>query len=143
MLSAAPGSVASLAEEKVKLTRQKLQHARRVLHARDPHCHWCGVVTIDPRKTLDLKRPDLATLDHVKSRLQCSSKEEYRSGNNHVIACLKCNGERDRELHLKERPWEAEARKFAHSLRVWNAPEGVDVFAKPSWEMLAVNQAPT
>ncbi len=91
-------------QETSPLKRQCTRHKRRVLHARDPHCHWCDVVTIDPSKTLNQRHPNLATLDHVKSRLQCKTKEEYRSSKNHVIACLECNNLRDAIFLKTEKP---------------------------------------
>jgi hypothetical protein len=37
----------------------------------------------------------MATVDHIKNRVQCGTKEEYRSGNNMVLACSRCNLQRD------------------------------------------------
>jgi hypothetical protein len=139
VLPAIANSMEVVAEEKVSLlTRQDTQHKRRVLHARDPRCHWCGVVTIDPAKTTDYQRPDLATLDHIKNRLQCSSAKEYRSGNNHVLACQKCNQERDREFHLTEQPHLSAPYKHRHSRRTWIPREDCTemVMRKPSWETM-------
>lgn len=79
------------------LTLAKDQHYRNVLFKRDPHCHWCGQKTFESRECGD-GHPWMATLDHIKSRLQCATKEEYRSGKNKVLACLKCNKERDYAL---------------------------------------------
>lgn len=87
------------------LTRQGTKHARRVLFKRDPHCHWCGQLTFEPHVCGD-GHPLMATLDHVKSRLQCTAKAEYRSANNKVLACSKCNAERDRKFWIDEKPWQ-------------------------------------
>lgn len=60
---------------------------------KDPHCHWCGVLTviIDHPK---LKNPpdNLATVDHLRSKLNAQRGVDHRV--NTVLACLKCNNRR-------------------------------------------------
>lgn len=104
-----------------RLTRSKSAGSRDALFKRDPHCHWCGAVTITPSRC-EQGNPRMATLDHIKSRLQCTTKQEYRSGNNKVLACLKCNAERDRKFWLEEKPWIAEAEKHKFQRRIVHVP---------------------
>lgn len=71
------------------------KHSRRKyqLWLRDPRCYWCGKVTV----ILDLakiKKPplNLATLDHLRSRLSNERGSDYRVST--VLACLECNQNR-------------------------------------------------
>lgn len=66
------------------------------LHLKNPHCHWCGMLTkIDRVKTGD--RPDdlMATLDHVYSRLHPARRTMLKLGRFKVqltvLACHSCN----------------------------------------------------
>lgn len=59
----------------------KLQRNR--LWRKDPHCHWCGRLTVNEQGV----RPDAATLDHVYSRLDFRRKGQGK----HVLACWECN----------------------------------------------------
>ena len=95
-------------------SQSKMRRIRADLHAADPRCYWCRTVT---RTTEGATDANAATVDHVKPRRECRSQEEYESTNNHVLACLECNRERDRvdmalmqHQQQKER-WLAELRK--------------------------------
>ena len=116
------------------------RHWRRVLQRRDPHCHWCGVLTVDPLDVHPLNTPNMATLDHIKNRMQCASTKEHRRETNKVLACLKCNQDRDREWHLSQRPWINEAEKHKHSRRVDSVyAENCTalVMQPPSWDIFS------
>jgi len=78
------------------ILRQSTNEMRRVrkrLHAADPRCHWCATPTILGAPWGD---PNSATVDHIKPRRECRSQEEYKSAQNHVLACFECNQERDK-----------------------------------------------
>lgn len=69
--------------------RQHNTHNRGVLFARDPHCHWCGLETVQPQPGAPMQ-PFHATLDHVygvKSLMR----------NVMVLACHACNSRRSVE----------------------------------------------
>lgn len=73
--------------------QRKIRRVRDALIAADPHCHWCGCVTLPA--VASPFHPDMATVDHVKPRRECRSQEEYESETNHVLSCLECNQQRD------------------------------------------------
>lgn len=68
--------------------------ARDALFAKNPHCHWCNVLTLHPSVSPPFD-PNMATLDHVKPRRECTSFEQYRAETNHVLSCMECNQQRD------------------------------------------------
>ena len=60
------------------------------MHAVNPHCCYCGVVTIlRERKNYDQKPTD-CTLEHIKSRLN-GGREGRNRRENLTIACYACN----------------------------------------------------
>lgn len=70
---------------------------RRILWARDPHCHWCGRLTAyaTPLLSVGVRVPppnDLATVDHLDSRL--SGRRGQTPGERTVLACYACNQNR-------------------------------------------------
>ena len=79
---------------------------RRNLWRRDPHCFWCGVLTVlvwecpkvprgDPRR----RPPDnLATVDHLRPRTHPLRLEPNPTGAERtVLACNKCNWLRNKQ----------------------------------------------
>lgn len=67
-------------------------NARRVLrmHTKDPHCHWCGQITLilDPMPDGGQLPDACATVDHVYSKLTV----ERRAGRGEfVLSCSGCN----------------------------------------------------
>jgi hypothetical protein len=67
--------------------------ARRLrMFRRDPHCYWCGVLTV-----LDAEgQSNHATVDHLYSKLHPLRASKHKSGHErdnvlHVLACHKCN----------------------------------------------------
>lgn len=75
------------------IPRKSLRVMKRIrakLRTINPHCHWCGVLTLETPA-----QPDSATVDHVKPRRECRSAEEYHAESNLVLACFECNQGRD------------------------------------------------
>ena len=63
---------------------------RRILFRCDPHCFWCGKLTV-LSDTTRLKH-DTATVDHLYSRLHPERQRGQRSRT--VLACNQCNAAR-------------------------------------------------
>lgn len=69
----------------------KLARTRERLWKKNPHCHWCGVLTIDYRDRKHHHYGNEATLDHMYSRYSpLRGKRTYVN----VLACYKCNNQR-------------------------------------------------
>lgn len=66
---------------------------RARLYRQDPHCYWCGILTV-----LDTGfQPHSATIDHLYSRVhpnRNAPRGNDRSELLHVLSCLQCNQER-------------------------------------------------
>lgn len=108
--------------------------AKLRLHKENPHCHWCGVLTILGGSN---KNPDKATLDHIRSRLQCKTWAEYTAPANHVLACLECNNLRDQIFLKTEKPIE---KMFAEQKRRKDAVTGPaieHILAPAGWQQLS------
>jgi len=91
--------------------RQQIQRQRRQLWEHDPHCHWCGCLTvlIEGRGSHEKEYPpNMATLGHLDSRL--SENRGKRSGEyRRVLACHRCNNARSRaemKATLPQTLWE-------------------------------------
>lgn len=68
---------------------------RKRLHENNPHCHWCGILTVEGGSP---RHANAATLDHVYSRLD----PRRASGPSPVVlACYSCNQRRSREEHAR------------------------------------------
>lgn len=65
----------------------------------DPHCHWCARPTVLGWD--NVQQPDLATVDHILSRLAAPNEAHYHSEDNQVLACYECNQRRCREEHVR------------------------------------------
>lgn len=65
---------------------------RARLHAQDPHCYYCGIVTDNsPRLGCGYRaKPNDATIEHLFSRLTGPLKGRNQV-KNLVIACYECN----------------------------------------------------
>lgn len=76
-------------------------------------CHWCkGKMFIRPDGRSKGTREDAATIDHLHPR---GHPERGKHGNEftHVLACKKCNGERNSDFMAtldKEKLWAASGR---------------------------------
>lgn len=92
-----------------RLSQRSVARIRSALREKDPHCHWCGCMTLP---TLPPPfHPDMETVDHIKARRQCKSAEEYHSASNMVLACMECNIERDRvDIEMMKHQQEEQAR---------------------------------
>jgi hypothetical protein len=94
----------------------RLSRRRKRLWDKNPHCHWCGKITVLPDGRPKIKRPplNLATIDHLNSR---HSPDRHKPNNGQeirtVLACWQCNNERSRieELSIPiEKRWEISKR---------------------------------
>lgn len=91
---------------------KSLREVRERLWKKDPHCRYCGVITVLPSSPL-LKRgkdgklrhyPDnMATIDHLRSRLDPERQNHYPSERRYILACWKCNNERSKKENSKLR----------------------------------------
>ena len=65
---------------------------RRRLWERDPHCYYCGAVT-EWRELDGGKRPtpNMATLEHLRMRIDKNRTEPSHGERRIVLACRKCN----------------------------------------------------
>lgn len=80
------------------MTTQKRKARRLKLWTENPHCHWCGKLTVITIK----RRPDQATLDHLKHRLDPDRREFNRTSLFcTVLSCLQCNSARGERDHIK------------------------------------------
>lgn len=63
------------------------------LHAQNPRCHHCGVITeIVPSGYIAGLKDNHATIDHLDTRLQVG----YGKPRKYVLSCNKCNVDRNR-----------------------------------------------
>lgn len=71
------------------------------LWRRDHRCHWCPKILTKEE----------GTVDHVKSRPECSTHAEYIDKSNKVLACYDCNQRRNIEFTRSNprarTPWHA------------------------------------
>lgn len=72
--------------------REKVLRMRQRLFRADPHCFWCGQVTLYGA----MGHPLQTTVDHLYSRLHPERVSRYQKqqGVLHVLACSTCNNER-------------------------------------------------
>ncbi len=86
----------------------------------NPHCHWCGVLTVlDCRR--EWRKPasppeNLATLDHLFSRYHIERWKRFNGQRKRVLSCLKCNHERARQEDLSMSREELIKRSYGYSL---------------------------
>lgn len=126
---------------------------------RRDHCYWCGTETFSAHKVGPCC-PQLATVDHIRSKPECVSAKEYNDIDNKVNACFGCNQrrsldwcrrrdaglvhptawslkqaekERRREARKRARKERREIAKHCPPVQLWKAP-ATDIFAPPSWE---------
>lgn len=72
------------------------------LYARDPHCHWCHKFTVLYTLRRHEKAPDdMATLDHLYSRLNPERKPNLCGEERTVLACWGCNFERGKDEYAQ------------------------------------------
>lgn len=80
------------------MCKSRIKKRKIGLWTKDPHCHWCGQLTViyDYESIHHKPMPDnCATLDHLRSRLNPSRYE--KAGPNEertVLACFRCNTDR-------------------------------------------------
>ena len=128
---------------------------------RSDRCYWCSCETLSPKK-VGPTCPNLATVDHIRSKPECLSKKEYNDPGNKVNACFACNQRRSTDwcrrrdaglvhptgwsIQQAEKNRRRELRKRERLRAYEPAPDfaaahmsqrQVDIFAPPSWELLA------
>lgn len=107
---------------------------RAKLRAANPHCHWCGCLTLP--ETPPPFHPDMATLDHLKARWECADEAEYHAEANTVLSCFECNQTRDKI----ERETKGENRRLREEmLRRKSERDAVAALVRPTapWRSLA------
>jgi hypothetical protein len=67
----------------------------------NPHCHWCGVLTVMVTRTPKMKPkipfgPNEATLDHLYP-MRDPRRASIKDKRNTVLACNRCNQRRNDE----------------------------------------------
>lgn len=68
---------------------------RKRLFNQDPHCHWCKCLTVWENSSAGEVEPDnLATVDHLFSRLSGKKTGDNNSKQVTVLSCKKCNQDR-------------------------------------------------
>lgn len=102
----------------------------------NPHCYWCGIVVRLDRKLHMLKPgqvtlPDVATIDHVISRLDLvkmkksiTSDEGKKLRRFTVLACYKCNQDRSRddEKFMRKHQWKVSGLYPIWHYKTWTSP---------------------
>lgn len=80
-----------------KTGRQKRR--RQALWRKDKHCYWCGVETVPPHGFTSKAFDNMATLDHLRTKLDTNRSEPNPHGKEirTVLACHKCNTSRGKE----------------------------------------------
>ncbi len=105
---------------------KSLKEIRERLWYKNPHCVYCGVLTVLPSSPL-LHRsktgvlhkipPNLATIDHLRSRLDPKRRIHKKKEKRYVLACATCNNLRAKDEVSKtkiERLWELSKRYPFH-----------------------------
>ena len=73
---------------------------RTKLWKENPHCYYCGILTVPPELRTETQKKNhfnfsnMATLEHLYSRLNPKRQEKYSKARRHVLACYKCNSEK-------------------------------------------------
>lgn len=84
--------------------RPKMLRARQSLHLSNPHCYWCGVITLASdisQSAQGILDDDTATLDHLlHARLRGDDKRQQV-----VLACYACNQLRARLNAYTHKRW--------------------------------------
>ena len=76
----------------------RLRRIRNKLFEENPFCHWCGkaVIKLEGEWGRNIQ-PNLATLDHLYSRLHPLRTAPRPNDPAFVLACYKCNHKRGEE----------------------------------------------
>ena len=94
----------------------RLQKRRNRLFGKSPYCFWCGRKLIHPNivKRHQTNPPNMATIDHLKDRLDPDRKINSFDIPRTVLSCLECNNKRGQERVnnlSKEELWQRSGRK--------------------------------
>ena len=95
------------------MSSKRLAKQRKAMWRLNPRCYYCGVVTIlrplhiPGQQLMPEIRYRVATLDHVRARHHPDRTKPPEPGEVlHVLACWRCNNERDqRELQMKPKEY--------------------------------------
>jgi hypothetical protein len=94
---------------------------------RDPHCHWCGRVTVLQKTGQTGTSAETATTDHLYSRVH-PHRDDF-VGQPVVLACFECNQARNllemAERKIKQQPQNTGG--ILHRLMTWfkNHPQSL------------------
>lgn len=99
-----PVKIKPIKQKNSFLLRHEYKKQRREqLWRENPHCHWCGRLTVINNKSEWKHGEDhsnVATLDHLVSRLEIpygtNRPNLYKKAKTMVLACWKCNNDRNR-----------------------------------------------
>jgi hypothetical protein len=77
-------------------TTQRLRKKREQLYSEDPHCHWCGTLTVQLKGHVSKPPENAATIDHLIHQWHDRRKQNKCAPNEkrYVLACRKCNMQR-------------------------------------------------
>lgn len=92
------------------------------LHKRNPHCYYCGVLTVLPESGVNTPGesvPNMATRDHVYSRWHPIRYTNSPDRSKVVLACYKCNHSRN-ELEQQSIPKEVKMARGSGNLILWD-----------------------
>lgn len=100
---------------------RKLRARRNKLWAEDPHCRQCGVLTVLPQNTRNHKLSNLATIEHIYSKLNPKRLIQPEVNEiRRILLCQKCNLEnaaKDCEVNFPEIHRERSVRNSLTSLK--------------------------
>lgn len=85
----------------MKSKTSRIRTQRNRLWAIDPHCHWCGKLTVLPRahaphEPRPMPEMNWATIDHLHCRLHPDRLKPGDGQMRRVLACWSCNNQRNR-----------------------------------------------
>lgn len=85
-----------------------LRRRRNHLYTRDPHCFWCGCLTILPPRPAppNWRGPDNeASIDHLYERNHPWRHKTTKTYQRYVLACRSCNSKRANLEIPPEKRW--------------------------------------
>ena len=89
-------------EQLVQFRKRENHRSKRELRFKlfneNPHCYWCGHLVINIVVQDRISPPwNMATLDHLFDRFDIENRyKEYPNNEDRVLACFKCNTERQK-----------------------------------------------
>lgn len=84
----------------------RIRKIRNRLYVQNPHCFWCGCLTVppQPKGTVNRTYPENeASLDHLYERNHPFRRQTTKHLQRYVLACRLCNSKRSQgQLHIDE-----------------------------------------